>query len=378
MMKMKLIFYLRHYPPFGTPLVGGTATAVDGLVKGLGRLHQDVTILCEGDSASNYTTSDGIRIISFRRNTSRNPFSISPDLKQFLSAGSEKPDIIILNGCFNPALFTVARIACAAGIPYVAASHTHYHPALFNRRPYLKWPYWHLIEKRFLARAKAVQVYDMGHTEYLKGLGLKTIYLAVPNGFFPENAPASMNHRPQKKGPVRIVFRGRLDAYHKGLDLLFRAIAQLRSDHAMQVFIQGPDLGDKVRLVKLAQQLSISSNVTFVEPDYSPPYSFLVQQDVFVLTSRFEGFGIAALEAMLAGLVVLATDSAGIAPYVQRSGCGVLVKADGGSIAAGLRHLISMRDDWSEMGRKGRQYVMEHLTWTQIADKALNDYRQLS
>lgn len=87
------------------------------------------------------------------------------------------------------------------------------------------------------------------------------------------------------------------------------------------------------------------------------------------MPSRFEGFGIAALEAMLAGRVLLVTRSAGIAPHVVESGCGVLVEPDKDSIVNGLCELISRRADWDKMGLDGQRYAMHKLNWTQIAGR---------
>jgi glycosyltransferase involved in cell wall biosynthesis len=177
---------------------------------------------------------------------------------------------------------------------------------------------------------------------------------------------------------INLVFRGRIDPYHKGLDLLLLAVARLKDTYAMRITIQGPDFGGRDKLIKLTQRLCISSIVSFVGPDYSSPYPFLSKHDVFCLPSRWEGFGVAALEAMLAKRVVLVTRSAGIALHVKESGCGVLVEPTTDSIVDGLCELISRKPHWPEMGSDGQRYAMNTLNWKQIAGKALSDYQGLN
>jgi glycosyltransferase involved in cell wall biosynthesis len=373
---MKIAFYLKHFPASGLPLVGGTAVAVGGLVKSLANLKQDVIVLCEGQTETDHKTADGCRILSFQQSSTHNPFGIANGLQKYLELSRDRPDLLIVNGCFHPSLFAVARTATKMGIPYVAACHTHYNPAFFQRRPYLKWPYWYLIEKQYLRGARAIQLVDLRHAGYLRELGVYNTYLAVPNTLSSTELSPEINLGHRASETINLVFRGRIDPYHKGLDLLLLAVARLKDTYAMRITIQGPDFG-KDKLVKLTQRLCISSIVSFVEPDYSSPYAFLSKHDVFCLPSRFEGFPSAVLEAMLAKRVVLVTRSAGIAPHVKESGCGVLVEPTTDSIVNGLCELISRKAHWPEMGSKGQRYVMDTLSWEQIAGKALSDYESL-
>ena len=107
------------------------------------------------------------------------------------------------------------------------------------------------------------------------------------------------------------------------------------------------------------------------------PTELTAQYDALVLPSRFEGFGLSAVEAMVAARPVLISDIAGLAPHVRNCDGGVVVEATVDSIRAGIEQLIARRDEWREMGLRGRQYVLEHLNWTHIAREALSDYRRL-
>jgi glycosyltransferase involved in cell wall biosynthesis len=195
----------------------------------------------------------------------------------------------------------------------------------------------------------------------------------------PDGVPSESELRWRAPGePVRLVFLGRIDAYNKGLDILLDAIAHLVGRAAVKLTLQGPDWGDRSRLEKRAATRSIRDRVVFLGPDYERTSPQIVgEHDVFCLPSRFEGFGLAALEAMLAGRVLLVSERAGIARHVETSGCGLTVQPTVAGVEAGLLTLIARRADWPAMGLRGRRYALSNLQWNNIAATALDHYREL-
>jgi glycosyltransferase involved in cell wall biosynthesis len=95
------------------------------------------------------------------------------------------------------------------------------------------------------------------------------------------------------------------------------------------------------------------------------------------MPSRFEGFGLSALEAMLAARVLIVSRSAGIAPHIEKSGCGIVVDPTAADVQRGFRYLLERRNCWREMGLRGREYAQENLHWNRIAKRTLTQYRQL-
>ena len=80
---------------------------------------------------------------------------------------------------------------------------------------------------------------------------------------------------------------------------------------------------------------------------------WLERADMFVHTSRWEGFGIVLLEAMLAGLAVVATRVSAVPEIVDDGGTGVLV--DPGDVTAALgRPLRPPRSSGSRQGARAR------------------------
>lgn len=377
---MQVSLYLKHFPAAGKPLNDGTSTAVGGLAAGLVENGARVTVLCEGRERSSVRTAHGYAVECFPNDRPFRTFSLSPGLERYVADElAPRRGVCLVNGMFNPPVYAMARCLRRNGVPYVVVPHDPYDPAVFRRNPHLKWPYWFLFERRLLRRAGAVQVLDAKHGASLRQLGVATHVIETENGIAPSSVPAEsdLEWRPVEE-PARFMFLGRIDAYNKGLDVLIDAFLQIAARVNARLTLQGPDWGDRARLMKRANGSAAAGRVRFLDPDYGQPSPRLIAgHDVFCLTSRFEGFGLSALEAMLAGRVLLVSERAGIARHVHASECGIAVEPTVTGIGKGLLALIERRAEWREMGLAGRRYALANLQWKNIAADALAQYHRL-
>ncbi|MDZ4141372.1 MAG: glycosyltransferase [Methylotenera sp.] len=371
--------YLKNYPNTGLPIVTGTIKAVHGLASGLTTCGVNVTVICEGKQNSSVKTVSGYEIRCFDRSEVTSPFSIPKQLKFFLANITKDNSLVILNGIFNPAIYGVARFLNVQSINYILAPHGMYHPETFKKNSFLKWPYWFCCERYILNHAKAIQLLDINGSKYLEKLGIKTPIISVPNGFFDKDVISAEKLEWRSDGIVKILFFGRIDIHTKALDVLIEAISVLRKSVNFELTIQGPDWGDeKSKLVKLVKKFNVEDVVKFAEPEYDMPASEVISKyDIFCMPSRHEGFGLSALEAMLAARVLLVSSSTGIATHVSNSGCGVVIEPNVVSITEGFKSLIGKKSSWKSMGLAGREYALNALHWDKIAKNALVEYTGL-
>ena len=378
---MRIGLYLKIFPP-SEELPGcgyGIVKAVHASAAGLVACDAEVTVLCEGEKDHQCQTQAGYEIRCFSNTAWQVAFRAPEGMASYLESPS-RPDLVVLNGIFDPRVYAVARLLKKQGIPYVVAPHDPYHPAIFGTNAHLKWPYWYLVERRLLAGAEAVQVLDERHARWLRRLGVRVPVIEVTNGFMAQDAiPEAALEWPENR-PPHFLFLGRIDAYNKGLDLLIDAFAQTSEVNKARLVFQGPDdHGERELLEAQAAALSLSDRVAFLPPDYTTPSAAIAaSHDVLCMPSRFEGFGLSALEAMLAGRVVMVSELAGLAPHVEACGCGVVVKPDVASVQAGLEKLLQLRPKWKEMGLRGRRHVLTHLRHDRIAADALAHYQSLA
>jgi glycosyltransferase involved in cell wall biosynthesis len=151
----------------------------------------------------------------------------------------------------------------------------------------------------------------------------------------------------------------------KGFDLLLRAAARLIDrDLPVRVVLvgEGPE---RARLERLAAQLGIEGRVTFrgaVAHEAVP--AVLATFDVFVMPSRAEGFGVAALEAQAMELPVVASRVHGLPDVVVHGSTGLLVPpGDVEALATALEQLVRNADVRVALGRRGRAFVAARYSW---------------
>jgi glycosyltransferase involved in cell wall biosynthesis len=312
-------------------------------------------------------------------------FWSSRELVERLRRNGDGVDLLVIHAMFNPPNISVARAARRADIPYILCPHDPYHPELLKKNRFRKKLYVSLFERPMIQRAAGIQVLAPEHAQWVRPLGARSVVL-VPNGFNPDGYLEHVPCRPDAgrwlQGDPALLSLGRLDVHQKGLDLLIRGFATalhtggLTSGAALN-FV-GRDTRGIGELSKLAAGYGIAKHVNFLgEVTDEARAEILSECDALVLCSRFDGFALVVLEAMLAAKPVLVSREAGIATWVERAGAGVTTSPEPQSIRDALIELSRLRPNWKTIGENGRRYAHEHMTWSQVADGAVRAYTQV-
>jgi glycosyltransferase involved in cell wall biosynthesis len=132
-------------------------------------------------------------------------------------------------------------------------------------------------------------------------------------------------------------------------------------------------------LVALAQSLGVGSRVVWLGfVDGPRKAAAMALAHVFVLPSFSENFGIAAAEAMLAGLPCLLGRGVAIAREVQDAGAGIAVDPDFRSIAQALAELLVDDARRRELGQRARQFAEQRYSMHAMAERLTNLYQCLA
>jgi glycosyltransferase involved in cell wall biosynthesis len=169
------------------------------------------------------------------------------------------------------------------------------------------------------------------------------------------------------------LFVGRLDPDQKGLDVLIRAMTKLPRNPLLRLRLVGEDWGGAELLRQLAHRLGVADRVTLVgKLSRVQLVSEFVEADFVVLPSRFEPFGIVLLEAMAAGLPVIASRVGGIPEIVAEGRTGLLVEPDNADALARSLQLLSQDESLRlSMGRAAREHVKEY-AWDSVVPRILS------
>ena len=194
---------------------------------------------------------------------------------------------------------------------------------------------------------------------------VRTIYNGIPHA---EVKPAPRF----AEGPV-VGYIGRLDT-QKGLDTLVDAVAAL--DGVTLVLVgDGPQ---RVALEERARALALDGRF-FVTGWITDARRHLPSFDVFALPSRFEGFPLVLLEAMLAGVPAVATPVGSVPESVLDGETGLLVPPDDAAeLASALRRLLGDDELRTRMGATGRELVRRWFSAENMAAAYESLYRELT
>lgn len=196
---------------------------------------------------------------------------------------------------------------------------------------------------------------------------LVTIHNGVPD------VPESLRAKPALE-PPRLIMVARFEE-QKDHKTLLEALVQLRElPWSLELIGDGPLRADMERL---ATDLGIRSRIDFVGA-VSDVANRLSKSQIFILTSRWEGFPRSILEAMRAGLPVLASNVGGVSESVADGVNGILVpRGDVEAVAKGLYTLLTNPGLRRRLGERSRERFEQDFTFERMAKKTIEVYHQV-
>lgn len=158
---------------------------------------------------------------------------------------------------------------------------------------------------------------------------------------------------------------------------LLRAFARVRANIPdVELYLIG-DGADRGTLGNLVAELGLDGSVHFLG-FRADVQDLLETMDVFVLASRWEGNPLSVMEAMAAGLPVIASSVGGVPELVTDGVNGFLVPAsDVGSLQVRLEQLAIVPGLHLEMGRRAREKAVANFSVKVMADGYLKHYARL-
>lgn len=156
----------------------------------------------------------------------------------------------------------------------------------------------------------------------------------------------------------------------KGVDVAIRALPELPDDCVLVVLGEGPE---RASLERLADGLGVGARV--VLPGRVPDVAaWLRRAAVYVHPARWEGFGLGVLEAMLAGLPVVASNVSALPELVADGETGLLVAPDDASaLAAAVRDALER----PSLGESGLRRARSEFSVARMADRTVELYEAI-
>jgi len=253
-------------------------------------------------------------------------------------------------------------------VPHIVAS---LHTAEQGKR-------WHLVAENLTCRMSelTICVSDSvaNHVHQYSHVPLWRLRV-IPNGIdtqrFADAEPIDPKEIGLAQGKTTLIFVGRLDPV-KRIDLFLRAGAQLAAEYDLQLLVVGAG-AELSHLEALTAELNLQDQVRFTGPRRDVE-RLLKMATVFVQPSRWEGLPLSALEAMAAGLPIVATRTTGLIDLIEHDKTGLLVPVDNvDELATAIKSVISHPAKVAQLGQAAQEHVHEHFS----VDKMVKAYTEL-
>ena len=403
---MRIALFTNEYPP---NVYGGAGVHVEYLSRELARaeggVHQ-VDVFCFGDQRE---TRGNLRV---RGVTPASPVSAQePRHARLLDAlardlamvgAVESPDVVHCHTWYSHLAGCLARPL--TGAPLVLTTH--------SLEPHRPWKVEQLgtayhattwIERTAYENADgvvAVSTAMRDDVQELYGVSperVRVIHNGIdPDEYRPRPSPGTLRRLGIDAEIPIVLFVGRITR-QKGILHLVRAVKYMNPGMQVVLCAGAPDTDDiAAEMTALVADAKRNAEIPLVwipemvsKEDVIALYTHAA---IFVCPSVYEPFGIINLEAMACETPVVATAVGGIPEIVVPGETGLLVplEAEGGdspeprdadafsrALAASVNALMATPDRRAAMGKAARTRVLEHFSWTLIAEQTLEFYREL-
>lgn len=291
-----------------------------------------------------------------------------------LLLSSKPPHIVHLHGIFSPEQATLAQTLFKRKIPYISTTHSI--TPQFLRRGWLKKSIYNfLVEKPKLRASAAITGMTLAEINTINTFipNYKGIVRSIPN-------PVETNKlsRQSWKGNIaakKIVYMGRFDILHKGIDILVD-IASFLPDVEFNLY-GNEDAKTKSWLEIIKSKLP--RNVHFHKPIFDVEKAeVLAEASLYIQTSRWEVFGISIAEAMYTGLPCAITSTHNLANTFNQHDLGLVFPLNPKEAAYKLSQILNKTPYklkyWSQ---NAQNFAQKHFQPQLVAVDYLNLYQEV-
>ena len=283
-----------------------------------------------------------------------------------------KPDLVVFHECYRFDYLRIVRQVKKEGIPYIIVPHGELADEAQQHSKYKKIIANYLLFNQFINDAIAIQYLserEFNHSHFGKKKFIATNGIEIPS------AQKERFH----EDCCSMVYIGRLDPYHKGLDLLIEAASLTKESllhNNCHIDLYGPDIkGRKALIEGLIDKYDARDVVTVHGPvSGDEKERVLLEADIFIQTSRFEGMPLGILEAMSYGLPCIVTEGTTLGKMVEEFECGLCSKDQVDSIAASINEILQIKGLWKTFGSNAKNLVENKYSWSQISENTVSDY----
>ncbi|MBE7177907.1 MAG: glycosyltransferase [Mucilaginibacter polytrichastri] len=263
---------------------------------------------------------DGVPVTYFSRLT-KDHSHFSPALLQALRIkmqGEKGPEIIHVHGWWNMVSVLSVILATRKNKPVVLSPRGMLSDYSFGNRKSLFKKIIFSLSRKALAQCHihTTSIYEKVSIEAL--FTPKSITV-IPN--FVDLPKTTEPAEDKNEGKLKLLFLSRIEE-KKGLDILFRTLAQVRFPYQLTIAGTGREKYLQ-QLRKEAESLGVARHIQWIgHQNNRAKFSVMQHHDLLILPSHDENFANVVLESLAMGTAVLLSDQVGLSDYVAENGLG--------------------------------------------------------
>jgi glycosyltransferase involved in cell wall biosynthesis len=381
-----------HVIPSIAPVRGGPSQAIIEMVKVLENQGVEAMIATTNDNGLtllDVPTNDWLRyqgvLVRFfpRFSPSQNSvreFAFSAAFTQWLWHHVQDYDLIHIHAIFSYPSTAAMAIARRRGVPYIIRPLGQLCEWSLQQSTLKKKLYLWIIERANLNHSQGLHLTSEQEKSESAKLCLTCPSFVVPHGLnFPpviDNARQRLRARfnlPENENII--LFLSRIHP-KKGLDYLISALGHLVKYPFTFILAGSGESAYEARVRSLLQESGLNARTILPGFVKGETKNLLLQgADLYALTSHSENFGVAALEALAAGLPVMVTSGVALSNEMQRYQLGYVSELNKDAITSTLESYFSNPEAAIQMGKRAQQFILENYTWKKNAENLIKTYR---
>lgn len=286
-----------------------------------------------------------------------------------------RPDIVVFQGVYFVQYCQIAKWLKKNNIPYIIVPRCSMTTAAIKSHALKKKTANILFFNKFIKNAAKIQFLTQNEYNESKNNFIFKDHFILGNGI---ELPAQ-KYKVKNRNSFKIVFIGRYNVYHKGLDVLLDAVNNNKDwfvKNRASLLLYGSDSDNGLAyLEKRIVDDGLGNIVQICGPVFDDEKEkALLDSDVFIHTSRLEGQPTSVIEAISYGVPVIVTPGTNVADIVENEKLGYTTKLNPEAVFKCIQDSFADKDNFSEISKREKIYAGKNFVWDKIIEESIKEY----